>query len=214
MDLPLYASDKDRKNIVVEARAAPGQAAMTATTNDGVTVEDRYCTHILSERSRSLGRDTFVFWSAVPSLLLVGKHLLLFTGNCCQAQLRLGVNQRLTHMTSEGLHRWLRLIMPYMPDTELRPVAVRKIDVMRHAVDPSDVIIALDTFPLPSGDYGLFCPFALMCDSWYFLQPFAVAGHPLDGEVQSLAMGHEVSFEGYMMRRDPRTRLDLVCVHR
>jgi hypothetical protein len=121
-------------------------------------------------------------------------------------------------MTSEGLHRWLRLVSPYMPDTELRPVAVRKFDVMKHAVDPSDVIIALNTFPLPSGDYGLFCPFALMCDSCHFLQPFAVAGHPLDGKIQPLSMRHRGSFEQYVqvheMRPDPGTRLDLVCVHR
>jgi hypothetical protein len=44
--------------------------------HDEVIDEDhRYCTHILSKRSRALDRDTFVFWPSLPADLLVGKHV-------------------------------------------------------------------------------------------------------------------------------------------
>jgi hypothetical protein len=34
------------------------------------------CTHILSKVSRTLGRDTFVFWPSVPARLLVGERMI------------------------------------------------------------------------------------------------------------------------------------------
>ncbi|KAF8514145.1 hypothetical protein JB92DRAFT_3115792 [Gautieria morchelliformis] len=112
---------------------------MTTATNDGVTGDYEYCEHLISEVSRNLGRDTFVFWPCVPAFLLVG------------------VNQKLTGMTSAGMRRWLHLVNPIMPDAELRPVAMRKFDILRYTVIPTaETIPALDTTPLHSGDYGLF----------------------------------------------------------
>ncbi|KAF8475404.1 hypothetical protein JB92DRAFT_1894083 [Gautieria morchelliformis] len=159
---------------------------MTATSNDGVIDEDRFCTHIRSKRSVALDRDTFVFWSSAPSNLLVG------------------LNQRLTHATIAGLHRWMRTVLPYMPDAELRPAAVRKFDVLRYTVVPrADALTALDTSPLPSGDYGL----------------FRVGDYERDlfGYAEPVARAHEASFERYLQlsekHPDTITRLDLVCAH-
>jgi hypothetical protein len=73
-------------------------------------------------------------------------------------------------VTSAGLHRWLRIALPYLADSELRPVAVRKFDVLRYTiVRRADALSALDTSPLPSGDYGLFRPLVFVCHSCYFL---------------------------------------------
>ncbi|KAF8514144.1 hypothetical protein JB92DRAFT_2920312, partial [Gautieria morchelliformis] len=44
-----------------------------------------------------------------------------------------------------------------MPEAELRPVAMRKFDILRYTVIPTaETIPALDTSPLHSGYYGLF----------------------------------------------------------
>ncbi|KAF8475406.1 hypothetical protein JB92DRAFT_3134603 [Gautieria morchelliformis] len=145
-------------------------------SNDGVIDEDRYCTHIRSEWSRALDRDTFIFWSSAPSNLLIG------------------LNQRLTHATISGLHRWMRIVAPSMPDAELRPAAVRKFDVLRYTVVPrADALTALDTSPLSSGvgDYE----------------------RDLFGYAEPVALGPEASFEQCLQlskkHPDSVTRLDL-----
>jgi hypothetical protein len=113
-------------------------------------------------------------------------------------------------MTSAGLRRWLRIVNPYMPDAELRPVAMRKFDIMKYTVIPrADTIDALDASPLPSGDYGLFRPFVLICDSCYFLEPFAAVDHPRDwgGNTQPLTLSSVNSFEDYIKLHQSKPKL-------
>ncbi|KAF8512413.1 hypothetical protein JB92DRAFT_3117172 [Gautieria morchelliformis] len=138
--------------------------------HDGVIDERRYCAHIRSEWSCALDRDTFVFWS------------------------------RLTHATIAGLYRWMRIALPYMQDTELRPVAVRKFDVLKYSVvHRADALTALDTSPLPSGDYGLFLVEDYQRD--------------LFGQTEPVVQDPKASFERYLQHREIRpdtiTRLDL-----
>jgi hypothetical protein len=142
---------------------------MTTAAYNGVTGEYEYSAHLISEVSRSLGRDTFVFWPSVPAYLLVGKRTTCCSeGICCQSQLCPGVNQSLTRMTSAGMHRWLRIVDPLIPDAELRPVAMTKFDILKYVLTPTaDGIPGSDASPLHPGDYGLFRPCFIVCDGCY-----------------------------------------------
>jgi hypothetical protein len=123
-------------------------------------------------------------------------------------------------MTNVGLHRWLRIVHPYMPDAELRPVVIGKFGIMQYIVTPkADAINALNASPLPSGDYGLFRSFVFICDNRSFLHSIAAVDHPRDsgGNPQPLALSSIDSFEDTfkIYESGPRfgAKLELVCVH-
>ncbi|KAF8494491.1 hypothetical protein JB92DRAFT_3147118 [Gautieria morchelliformis] len=87
-----------------------------------------------------------------------------------------------------------------MPDAELRPAAVRKFDILRYTVVPrADALTALDTSPLPSGDYGLFRVGDYERDLFGYAEPVIEAP--------------EASFERYLQLSEKYpesiTRLDL-----
>lgn len=100
--------------------------------------------HILSKKSAYLERDTFVF----------------ITPRRIEADLFLGVNQKITPVTSATIHRWAEFMNDDF-DTEgffLCPVTVESAGIMRYRVEPSGPAIEpYSTNPLPLGNYG-----------WYF----------------------------------------------
>ncbi|KAK0237294.1 hypothetical protein EDD85DRAFT_1008361 [Armillaria nabsnona] len=93
--------------------------------------------HILSTISARLERDTFIFSTTAPTRLV------------------LGLNQRLTPVSSATLHRWVRLIIPTPKPFTLHPVTVRQFGIMSYAIELNGEDIPADsTEALPIGNYA------------------------------------------------------------
>ncbi|KAJ7440938.1 hypothetical protein FB451DRAFT_1299346, partial [Mycena latifolia] len=101
--------------------------------------EDLEHGHILSDESAELQRDTFFF---AP----MGSH---------PTRLVLGLNQKLTPVTSTTLRRWAHLMVGYPQEFFLCPATVKPLGIMSYSMAPSGPIIAPDSEePLPPGNYG------------------------------------------------------------
>jgi len=110
--------------------------------------------HTPSEKSYNLRRDTFLFWPGLPAYLLIG------------------LNQKITPVSSAKLRRWIRIIDPTSPDFDLRPVTIHKIAPFRYSAKPSGPTIPPDsTVPLPPGDYGWTID-GYSCGQQYIYRPF------------------------------------------
>ncbi|SJL10824.1 uncharacterized protein ARMOST_14218 [Armillaria ostoyae] len=93
--------------------------------------------HILSTISARLERDTFIFSTTAPTRLV------------------LGLNQRLTPVSSATLHRWIRLITPTIKPFTLHPVTVHQFGIMSYAIELNGEDIPADsTEALPIGNYA------------------------------------------------------------
>ncbi|KAJ7121885.1 hypothetical protein C8R43DRAFT_1239391 [Mycena crocata] len=109
--------------------------------------------HTLSRKSEDLDRDTFIFINLHQS-----------------SRLFLGVNQKLTPITSATLHRWVRLMSRFNePEIFfLCPVSVHPAGIMSYYVVPSGPPIEpYSTEPIPPGNYG-----------WYFDRECRNRGFP------------------------------------
>ncbi|KAJ7806399.1 hypothetical protein B0H14DRAFT_3882371 [Mycena olivaceomarginata] len=97
--------------------------------------------HVLSNKSRLLDRDTFVFASLNPS----------------PSRLLLGFNQKLTPVSSATIQRWVRIITPKTREFVICPVVVHSIGVFEYYIEPSGPPIEATspTLLLP-GNYGLY----------------------------------------------------------
>ncbi|KAJ7874101.1 hypothetical protein B0H13DRAFT_2058035 [Mycena leptocephala] len=70
-------------------------------------------------------------------------------------RLVLGVNQKLTPVTSASLRRWADLMVGRHHEFFLCPVTVKPRGIMSYAMTPSGAIVAPDSDdPLPPGNYG------------------------------------------------------------
>ncbi|KAJ7214567.1 hypothetical protein GGX14DRAFT_696652, partial [Mycena pura] len=101
--------------------------------------EDAQRRHILSDKSAELQRDTFFF-----------AHMGRFP-----IRLVLGLNQKITPVTSATLRRWADLMVGKHHEFFLAPVTVNPNGIMSYSMTPSGPIIPPDSDePLPPGDYG------------------------------------------------------------
>ncbi len=67
----------------------------------------------------------------------------------------LGLNQRLTPVSSATLHRWIRLIIPAARPFTLHPVTVHQFGIMSYAIKLNGEDIPADsTEALPIGNYA------------------------------------------------------------
>ncbi|KAJ7160360.1 hypothetical protein C8R46DRAFT_1223837 [Mycena filopes] len=89
-----------------------------------VTMTD---THILSNKSRALGRDTFVFSSLNPT----------------PSRLVLGFNQRLTPVSNAKIQRWVRVMTPETRDFVLCAVTVHSAGIFEYYITPSGLLWTL-----------------------------------------------------------------------
>ncbi|KAJ6615016.1 hypothetical protein B0H10DRAFT_2042896 [Mycena sp. CBHHK59/15] len=98
--------------------------------------------HILSSKSKELGRDIFLFTSLNPS----------------PARLVLGVNQKLTPVSSATIQRWIRIISPETTsDLFICPVNVQSVGIFEYCIQPNGPSFdGTSDSPLPPGDYGLY----------------------------------------------------------
>ncbi|KAK0436121.1 hypothetical protein EV421DRAFT_1981848 [Armillaria borealis] len=105
---------------------------------------DHRPSHVLSSISSELQRDTFIWSNTYPSHLIIG------------------INQRLTPVTSALIKRWTQDIMQASwKEFHLCPVEVRTCGVLTYGILPTGPEIPmLSIDALPPGDYG-----------WYFAEP-------------------------------------------
>ncbi|KAJ7138240.1 hypothetical protein C8R44DRAFT_868559 [Mycena epipterygia] len=98
--------------------------------------------HILSSKSKELGRDTFLF---------------IFM-NASPARLILGVNQKLILVSSATVQRWIRIISPKTTsDLFICPITVQSVGIFEYCIQTNAPSFdgTLDSLLLP-GDYGLY----------------------------------------------------------
>ncbi|KAJ7119479.1 hypothetical protein C8R44DRAFT_788151 [Mycena epipterygia] len=140
--------------------------------------------HILSKKSAYLERDTFIF----------------ITPRKIEAELFLGINQKMTPVTSATIHRWAEFMNDDF-DTEeffLCPVIVESAGIMRYRVEPSGPAIEpYSTEPLPPGNYG-----------WYFNRECTWKGVPSLSMIRRRLYSFEAPFsdarsEARRLVRDP-----------
>ncbi|PBK96056.1 hypothetical protein ARMGADRAFT_1028277 [Armillaria gallica] len=100
--------------------------------------------HVLSSISSKLQRDTFIWSNTYPSHLIIG------------------INQRVTPVSSGLIKRWTQDIMQASwKEFHLCPVEVSSCGVLTYGILPTGPEIPmLSTDALPPGDYG-----------WYFAEP-------------------------------------------
>ncbi|KAJ7077391.1 hypothetical protein B0H15DRAFT_562104 [Mycena belliarum] len=125
--------------------------------------------HILSPKSTKYERDTFFF---------VTLHQA--------SQLYLGVNQKLTPVTSAALHRWVDLMTGTFEKQEffICPVTVHSAGIMSYFVRPSGPVIEPDSRErLAPGNYG-----------WYFNRECTSRGFPTLSYVRQRHCPFEIAF--------------------
>ncbi|PBK88540.1 hypothetical protein ARMGADRAFT_1033906 [Armillaria gallica] len=97
--------------------------------------------HILSTTSAQLEHDTFIFATTAPTRLV------------------LGLNQRLTPVSSATLHRWICLIVPHVSPFTLHPVTVHPFGILSYAIELNgEEVPAASTKSLPAGNYAWYLP--------------------------------------------------------
>ncbi|KAJ7271438.1 hypothetical protein B0H12DRAFT_1229089 [Mycena haematopus] len=151
-----------------------GPALSRQTSADICLSEDPSHGHVLSDKSTKLQRDTFFFesWGSWNPIRLV-----------------LGLNQKLTPVTSATLRRWVRLIVGYPEDFSLRPVIIKPLGIMSYSMSPSGPVVSPDSEdPLPPGNYG-----------WYPSPPsseIALTGPGLDTTMINRSFEYSVGMMG------------------